>query len=194
MDGLPCYRSRSRGGVVLDNQLIALIISTIIAGEAVAGIEGTPIKQAFQPIKQGVNVEPTAYLHKISDKRYGYPSREEIWVPETETMEHKEVQQYETKFQISALATQDPKNENSKTASDILNLIAYILQSDTTVSDLQSQGVGILRVENVRNPYFLNEKGRYEASPSLDFVLTHKQIITSTSLVLSETELNIINI
>ena len=177
-----------------DNQLIALIISSLIAGEAVAGIPGTPIKQAWQPTRQGVNTAPTAYMFKVADRRYGFVERREIWVEETETMEHRELQQYETTFQISALAIQNPDTPDQYTASDILNLIASILQSSTMIETLQAQGVGILRVMDVRNPYFLDDKDRPEASPSLDFVLTHKQIITSTSPVVEEVELQILNV
>ncbi len=174
---------------MLDNQLIALIISTIIGQEAIAGIPGTPIKQAFQPTQQGANTQPTAYLHKIHDKRYGFRRSEDIWDPVNKIMGHEETQQYETMFQISTLSTQDPANVSQYTASDILNLIAYILQSATTIVILQSNSVGIERISDVRNPYFKDDRDRFEASPSMDFTLTHKQIITSTVPILTKTEL-----
>lgn len=179
---------------MLDNQLIALIISTIIAGETVANIAGTPIKQAFQPTQQGVNTVPTAYIFKVGDRRVGYPYKADIWDTDNEVMVHTELQQYETTFQISALATQNPATPSAYTASDILNLIAYILQSDTTIVTLEAQGVGIERIADVRNPYFLDDKQRNEASPSMDFVLTHKQIISSTSPIITKTEFQIANI
>ncbi len=174
-----------------DNELIALIISTIISQEAIANIPGLPIKQAFQPTQQGVNKVPTAYLHKIGDKRYGYVDRRDVWDSINLVMVHQELQQYETTFQISTLATQDPKTPAAYTASDILNLIAYILQSSTTITILEQQGIGILRVMDIRNPYFKDDKGRNEASPSFDFILTHKQIILSTVPIVSKTEFNI---
>ncbi len=177
---------------MFDNQLIILIRSTIIAGEAAAGIPGTPIKAAWQPTQQGINKEPTAYLYKVGDRRVGYPKQGYTWDAESETMISRTLQQYETTFQISALATQDPNNISAYTASDILNLIAFILQSDTTVSTFEAQGVGILRVTDIRNPYFSDDRQRGEASPSFDFTLTHKQIVLSTSPIISETELNIL--
>ncbi len=179
---------------MLDNTLFALIISTIISGEETAGISGTPIKQAFQPTNQGINSIPTAYLYKIGDRRYGYPYRTNIWDADSQTMVTQDIQQYETTFQISALATQDPKNPTQYTASDILNLIAYILQNSTTIAIFEAQGVGIERVMDVRNPYFLDDKQRYQASPSFDFILTHKQIVTSTAPILQDTELNILTV
>jgi hypothetical protein len=181
---------------MLDNALIKLVRDTIIAQEGTAGIEGTPIKQAFQPTQQGVNKEPTAYFHKIHDRRRGFPQRTDVWVPDESeeggSMVHTEAVWYETTFQISTLSIQDPSDTEQYTASDILNLIAYILQSETTVQQLQAQGVGILRIGEVDNPYFMDDKQRFEAQPSLDFTLTHKQIVTSISPVILSTEFNIL--
>ena len=179
---------------MLDNALITLIRNTIIAQEAVAGIPGTPIKQAFQPTQQGVDKTPAAYLHKVSDHRLGSPHRSDIWDADEEKMFHTETQQYETRFQISVLATQNPSDTTAYTASDILNLIVYILQSSKTIQTLEAQGVGILRVLEVRNPYFSDDRARYEAAPSFDFIVTHKQIVTSEEPVLQSTELIILDV
>lgn len=176
---------------MLDNVLIKLIIATIIEQESIAGIDGTPIKQAFQPTQQGVNTQQTAYLHKIGDRRLGTPLRTNVWNELTQTMVHTETQVYETTFQISALSTQNPSNTTQYTASDVLNLIAYILQSEQTINTFLAQDVGILRISEVRNTYFEDDRQRHEASPSLDFILTHKQIVASNVNVIQSTELNI---
>lgn len=159
-----------------------------------AGIPDVIVKQSFQPTQQGVNTKPTAYLHKIMDNRYGFPEWSEVWDADSETMIHGDVQQYQTTFQMSALATQDPSVPSNFTAADILNRVAYILQSQPTIATFESQGVGILRVTDIRNPYFTDDRERNEASPSFDFVLTHKQIIMSTSAIITKTELNILEI
>ncbi|OWK42058.1 phage gateway protein [Fimbriiglobus ruber] len=176
---------------MLDNQLISLVISTIIAQEAAAGIPGTPLAQAFQPTQQGVNTVPTVYLYKVGDKRYGFRGVTDIWNVQTSQMVHTETQQYETTLQFSALATQNPATPSQYTASDILNLVAYIVQSSATVAALEAQGVGVERVTDVRNPYFSDDRDRFEASPNFDVVLTHKQIITTTTPILQTTEIQI---
>ena len=58
---------------MLDNALVALLISTITAGETTAGIPGTPVAAAFQNTRQGINTQPTAYIYKLGDRRYGFP-------------------------------------------------------------------------------------------------------------------------
>lgn len=183
-----------------DNQLISLIIATILAQEEDVGLTGTPIKQAFQPTQQGVNKVKTAYMFKVSDRRVGSPGRSDVWVapvidPPTDGYEeHTEIQVYETTFQISVLSTQDPKNEDQYTASDILNYIAYILQSEKTLQALAAEEVGILRVGDVRNPAFVDDRERHEYNPSFDFTLTHKQIVQTRNKVLLSTELQILKV
>jgi hypothetical protein len=176
---------------MLDNQLISLVIGTITAQEAAAGIPGTPIAQAFQPTQQGVNTGPTVYLYKVGDRRYGFAGRSDVWNQTSSTMVHTETQQYETTLQFSALATQDPATPTQYTASDLLNLIAYTLQSSATVAALQAQGVGVERITDVRNPYFTDDRDRFEASPSFDVVLTHKQTVTTSTPILQSTEIQI---
>lgn len=179
---------------MLDNPLITLVISAILAGESAANIAGTPVKQAFQPTAQGVNTRPTAYLYKLYDHRVGFVARTDVWDKVNGFMVHTETQQYTTTFQISTLATQDPKTPTQYTASDILNLIASILQSSVTIATLEAQDVGILHIDEVRNPYFLDDFQRNEASPSLDFTLAHHQTITTRSPIISEYEYRIIEV
>jgi hypothetical protein len=176
---------------MLDNQLIALVIATVIGQEAAAGIPNTPIAQAFQPTQQGVNTVPTAYLYKVGDRRYGFVGRTDVWDTDTSRMIHTETQQYETTLQFSALATQNPATPTQYTASDILNQIAAILQSSATVAILEAQGVGVERITDVRNPYFQDDRDRFEASPSFDVVLTHKQILTTETPIAESIELQI---
>jgi hypothetical protein len=177
-----------------DNQLFALITSQINLMKVAAGIPDIVVLQAFQPTQQGVKTVPAAYIYKISDNRYGYPEWTEVWDEDSETMIHSDSQQYQTTFQFSALATQDPTTPSAFTAADILNRIAYILQSQPTVAAFEAQSVGILRVTDIRNPYFKDDRARNEASPSFDFVLTHKQINLSITPIITTTELNVLSI
>jgi hypothetical protein len=107
---------------------------------------------------------------------------------------YTETQQYISTFQMSALATQDPSNVESLTASDILNYGVYVMQTGSTIASFEAQGVGILNIAQVRNPYFSDDRVRYEASPSCDFRLTHKQIVTSVIPVILSDELQVLSV
>lgn len=176
---------------MLDNPLITLIIATIIAGEQIADIPNTPVKQAFQPTQQGANTQPTAYMFKVFDHPLGFPERSTVYDSVAQKMVHTETQVYETTLQISTLATQDPTDTNQLTASDILNLIASILRSDNSLVALNAQGVGLISVGTARNTPIVDDRQRHEFQPSFDFVVAHKQIVTSTAPVLQSTEFEI---
>lgn len=106
-------------------------------------------------------------------------------------MGYTETQQYMTTFQFSALATQDPSNVASLTASDIVNYAAAIMQSLTTIQTLQAQNIGILKIGDIRNPAFSDDRQRYEYSPSFDVTFTTKQVISSVQPIITETVLQV---
>lgn len=247
---------------MLDNALIALIISTLQTGMTAIGQSSILIKQAWQPTQQGANTQPTVYLHKISDGMIGYPQRQDIpdqdlsavfigsvdghtltvtsvsagtlaigeflfadgipantiiaelgsgmggvgtyilstfftlgssdLVAYPATMVHIETTQFETTFQFSALATQNPANTNQLTAADILNYARYVLQSQTAIATLESQGVGVFNVRQARNTPFTDDRDVSEYSPSFDVTFTHKQIIITGTPSLESEEIQIL--
>lgn len=168
-----------------DNDLIQIFFPIIKAGLIADGYDSVIVKQANQPTQQGVSLQPTVYFFKISDTRYGFPHFYDQWNSITGVMDHVEEQWYETRFQISALAIQDPKDISAPTASDIVNEVSMILQSTNTISQLMNNDIGILRISDVTNPYFQDDRDQFEAMPYFDFVLTHKRVRVSQSPILS---------
>lgn len=182
---------------MLDNVLIAQIISILQAGFATitAQVPTAPIiKQSYQPVQQGAETGPTLYLYKISDIRLGFPQFGYVWDVNSSTEVAQTTQQYESTFQISCWATQNPANIASLTASDLANYAAYIMQSASTIASLEATGVGIYRVSDVRNQNFVDDRDRFEFAPNFDFTLTHKQIITLTAPIITETVIQILDV
>jgi hypothetical protein len=174
-----------------DNDLIRLFRPIIIAGLADRGIEDATVKQAYQPTQQGINTNPCVYFFKVGDRRYGFLKRSDVWDEDESVMVHTERQRYETTFQINALVRQNPGDTAGFTASDIVNIVSDILQSDSTIKILQNAEVGILRITEVRNPYFMDDRDQFEASPSFDFVLLHNQDYITTTPIVERTEFGI---
>lgn len=140
---------------------------------AVAGLK---IKASNSPQTTGADEGPTLYLSFVSHHRYGWVRRDAYPDPDAEVgMIRREAQRYETTMQATALHRQGV-TRTEPTAQDVANLAAAVVQSDAWMDLMRAQGVGILRVTDVRAPYFLNGEGEFEASPSFDFVLTHEQV------------------
>lgn len=157
-----------------DNQLIQLFLPIIQAGLIVDGFAGVIVKQANQPTQQGVNSSPTVYFTMIDKRRYGYLGRFYAWDSDDSVMVHTESQYMESTFQVSALVRQFPTTPNQYTANDLVYEVSNIMQSDSTLDLLNAAGVGILRVTDIRNPYFTDDRDQFEAVPSFDFTLTYQ--------------------
>lgn len=174
-----------------DNDIIRLIISILRTGLNGMGMSNVLIKQSYNPLQTGVPTAPTIYLHKISTPRYGWPKRKSVYNADNSNFDHSEVFWRTPTFQIDGLSVQDPTDTAQLTASDIVLAAADILQTDLGINTLKQSGVGIDRIIQVRDSYFVDDRERHEQSPSFDFTLSYQKTITSTAGVVDDFELNV---
>jgi len=164
-----------------DNSLIQLFLPIMQAGLIADGFTTTVVKQSNQPTAQGIPTAPMVYFSKVYNKRYGFLGRKDVWDENALEFVHTESQYYETAFQVSALVLQNPTDLTIPTASDLVNEVASIMQSDSTRDILNKSGVGILRITDVTNPYFVDDRDNFEASPSFSFTLTYLNTRVTTT-------------
>lgn len=173
---------------MIDNALFSLVRGVILAGLAARGFAvrandqglGWDVARSYEPDQQGATTQPTVYLFKVGgDKRHGSPQQLDTWDDAAQSMTHFVSQQFETTLQASVLMAES-KDPAAYTASDVLNMVADIMQTDEGTQQLRAAQVGILRVAEVRNPYNTNEASQYAAGPSFDFVLTYRRERVST--------------
>jgi hypothetical protein len=157
---------------MMDNPLIALLITTINAGLAAQSVT-VGIQQAYQPTQQGVPTEPYLLISKIADARYGFTQCTDAFDNETGVMTHSESEQILTTFQIGVSAIQNPADVSALTQADYIKAAATALQLQSAVSSLNAAGVGIERIMKIRQTFFKDEKGRFEASPIFEFTVSH---------------------
>jgi hypothetical protein len=174
-----------------DAELINVFRPIIINGLTQSGIMGVVVQQAYQPIQIGVPTGPTVAFFKVGDHAFGSARNNSKWKLLTNEMIRTVEQMYETTFQIEALVPQSPTPEDEMTASDLINTVRAILQDEDAVQTMVSNGIGILRVTEIRNPYFLDDRDQNEASSSFDFILTHTQTITKVVPIIQFTEFDI---
>lgn len=157
-----------------ERELFILIKAVLDTGLSARNITAT-VEQNYQPVQQGAAEAATIYLTKIDDTPVGMPHRNDVPDPDTEDgMLHTETQWMVTRFQFNALVTQNPSDPNRMTASDLLNAARRIVQSDAAAATFKAAGANIFQPREGRNPQFLNERGRFQASPSFDLMLTHE--------------------
>ncbi len=163
-----------------DNALYTLIKTTIDAQLADVGLAGLVTAKAYQDIRQGTEATTAAYFTKLFDVFDGMPEEDCEWDSVHSVETRTQTQVVQSTFQLIGLAIQTPGNLTQLTASDTANLIAGILKTPETMAAFQAVGVGLVSLNQSRNPYFIDDKERYEASANFDFVLTHKQVITKS--------------
>lgn len=161
-----------------DAELFTLIRAQLVSGLADNGLSAE-VLQNFQPTQEGAATGPALYMHKIGDRRYGFPEQRQAWNDTAGSFDVSSVQWYESTFQITAWRPETATSE--ATASDLANFAAEWLQTAWVQANLIAAGVNILRVTEVRNPFVVNDRDQFMAEPSFDFTLTHARTIMSTT-------------
>ena len=177
-----------------DNEIIAAFISTLLP--PIQSKFGTQyqILQKNQPTQQGAPSGPTVYLENLFDKRYGFTGAFlDLQADKTQFPDIPEryTQVMLSTYQISALVIQDPTNIALPTAKDVANYVAMLLSVDAILMSLRAQGIKVLRITDVTNPYWVDDRERFEANPSFNVVLQHQQDLDLTVPDISATEVDI---
>lgn len=149
------------------------------------------VKQGNQPSSQGVPSGPTVFFFIVANKRYGFPERSTEWDETDEVMRATVSEVIETTLQFNAIAPQFPANDFALTPGDILKAAASILQSDSALADLRRDGLGVLRVQDIRTGYTKDDKGEFMANPSFDIVVTHRDTTSEIIGIVNAREVNI---
>lgn len=172
------------------NELYALIIGVVRDGLTTRSIEAE-VAQAYNDTQQGVPTTPAVFISALPARRYGWLKRNDKWDAVESQMTHEENQWLTNTFQISTSVLPDPNDLTEMTAWDLAEAVASILQGDTGRNALQEAGVGILRITDIRNPQFVDDRGRFEYAPNFDFTVTHEDVTLSTNPVVETFEVNI---
>lgn len=179
-----------------EKEMYILLCSVIADGLlTVYGLNGTEVdvRQGYQPKITGAPSMGAVLLTNQPSRRFGFLQRTDVWDSVNSVMVHTETQIMTTQFQAGALLPQDPAAvdaETSPTAADLLGFAARILQSDAGRAALVSGGASILRVTDIQNPNFKDERDQFESSPNFLFTLCHKVVDVSTTPVVDHADGN----
>lgn len=167
-----------------DNDLIALFASQLDAGLAAAGLANYAVTQNYQPTQEGVPSGPFVFFEKLFDKEYGWPIASDYWMadvappgsqlPDFSTPEQQWV---ESTFQVTPLVLQDVSDLSIPTQSDVAHLLKQYLNARQVMAVFRASGVSVLRITDIRNPKFEDERGLFEANPNFDVILQHKRVL-----------------
>jgi len=141
---------------------------------------------ANQPTEQGANSTATIYFQKIGDKRIGLPRIAKVYNPTEGYFDRSVSQKYESTFQIDTMIRKT--TATTITNSDYLNAVAMIMNSIDFIKTIKSKGITMLRITEVRDPYFKDDKNQFQSNPSFDFTIVYNRAMLSTVKKISTVE------
>ena len=164
-----------------DNTLIAKMISELNLAFSTypfpTGFGKVTVQQKQQPSQQGVPNGPCVFIEKLFDNRYGFMMVDIKYDPITDSVIENQTQVYQTTFQLSALSIQKPSDTTLPTASDLVSTVCQIFQGRAIIRRLSAAEIGVLRVSEIKNTYFTDDRDRQEAHPTFDLVLTYNRML-----------------
>ncbi|MDE9552556.1 phage gateway protein [Xenorhabdus bovienii] len=152
-----------------DNEVYRAIRNQLLKQLAEAGI-AISVVAGFQSTKQGREASFVMFF-PIEEAAHGWQGRNYHIVGRDAN--HRETQLVEKTLQVQGIGTYD-----TFTANDITATVRMIINSLPFVEALRKQGIGVQRAGNLRTPFFINDQGNYEMSPSFDVKITHPRVIT----------------
>lgn len=162
---------------MLDNQLYQLMRQLLTVQAPPRGIVGGIYVQRYQPTQQGRNTDRTILMHKILDKRVGSAKVEQKYIAGV-LVDRIETQSMESTFQFTV--TQPPAMADADlTHDDVLKITAATMQGQDAQQFLIANGASILRISDIRNTFYINDRGQFEPNPSFDAVIKHNDVFVN---------------
>jgi hypothetical protein len=166
-----------------DNDLIALFAGQLEAASAAAGWN-YPVIQNYQPTQEGLPSDPFILFEKLFDHEYGWQVSSEYTLNaapppgyQLPDFVNNNFQWVESTFQVTSLVIQDVNDLTIPTPSDVCHYLKLWLNARTPMAVFRAAGASILRITDVRNAKFEDDRGLFEANPNFDVVLQHKRAI-----------------
>lgn len=157
-----------------DVDLIDLIATRIETALAAINHASVPVLQKHQPNQQGIPTGPSIWLYKMFDHPYGWPSVKLKYDSIQNLYVEREVQLYNSTFQISALWPQTPGDDTLPTASDVLNYLQRYLTSRASIKLWKDNEASIFKIMMATNPAFMDDQSQHEYHPNFQIVFNHE--------------------
>ncbi|KMJ46897.1 phage related-protein [Xenorhabdus khoisanae] len=159
-----------------DKQIYAAIRAQLLKQLGEVGI-AVPVIAGFQSTKQG-REERFVMFFPVSENAHGWQGRHYRIIGNNAN--HQETQLVEKTLQVQAVGEFE-----QYTAGDITATVRMIMNSLPFVEALHKQRIGVQRAGSLRMPFFINDQGNYEMSPSFDITLTHSRDIKPNTAAVS---------
>ena len=165
-----------------DVDLIVVFADLLERALKANGINDLPVVQLNQPTQQPRG-DAGVFFSFLFDDHVGWMVSDMEYDPVADDFKFTEAQHMIGSIQISVLYPFNPEIHDPSTrptAKDVANYLAMKMKSMNYIRFFRAAGLGILRVKNVRQNPFENDRDQYEFMPSFDMELTYNREIGQT--------------
>lgn len=156
-----------------DNELFMLLQTEIVALAPLRGVTDSAVMLRYQPTQQGRPTGSTVWMTKGPERPFGTPL---ITYP---GINEREEQSMETTIQFSVTRPSALKPADL-THGDILKRIRGVVQSRAFMRAILPAGASVLRVPDIRNTPFLNDRDEWEEGPMFDLIVKHSDVFINS--------------
>jgi len=140
------------------------------------------ILQSYQPTQTGARTNDAIYFSEVDTERIGHPQRLSAWDLLQGKMVSTDFQQTAITYQASTLV-RSPKDY---TPSDILNDLALYMNSAEFIDALESNGIRIFKIGNIRANWYKDDRDQHQNNPNFDFTLIYNRTIIRDDKAVSD--------
>ena len=156
-----------------ENDIWRIVVELVRSGVA-ADHPGVQVKRVYQQATQSAGDGPLVTLYRIGNRKVGALGKAEKWQRDEQVMQQTETWRQELTIQAGAIVPQS-KDAPAFTGADVLELLAVFLHGDAALARLAKEGVGILKITDIREIPFRDDADQFSINVNFDFTLTYTQ-------------------
>lgn len=162
-----------------ENQIYRDLITIVNTWLQANNITGWKCKQSYQTSLQNCT-NKTILISRVYSRRLGLQGNSDEWDVANNQMVHTEKYRQETMYQFSFFNQRGAEQTvNDLTSSDIGNKLLSFFQSTTGIKAFSMLSYSILKIRDLREPFFKDDSQIYERMPNFDLTIWINQEETS---------------
>lgn len=159
-----------------DNALFTVVRDTLTRGLTARNFTAFNVWQNYQPEQQAMSDQPTLYIYKTSDTRYGYPGRREEYDRDAQVMRRIDTEIMIATFQITAALIYETENPEATTPADLLKAAASVANSPEFQTAIQASGANVVRIGQLTNRTTSTDYAGFDQQPYFEIEINHTDI------------------
>lgn len=160
--------------MVRSENYIWRILLDLVRSGVDADHPGVQVQRVYRQPTQSAATGPLVTLFRVNNQRVGALGKTEKWDRDNQVMNQEETWRQELTIQAGAIVPLS-MDENSFTGGDVMELLAVYLHGDEALKILAKDGLGILKITDIREIPYEDDADQVSVYVTFDFTLAYTQ-------------------